>query len=113
MITLYGVPQCQKIRKTKALLETNGIDYTFVNVKKHPLTREELKKVVDQLGLQSVLNSKGPTFRKLGLKGQNLSEDELFEWLLKEQGMINRPLIKKGDVYWVGFDEQGVLNFVK
>lgn len=113
MIKLYGVPNCQKIRKTKALFEENAIEYEFVNVKKHPLTREELQAVVEQLGLENVLNSKGPTFRKLGLKGKNLSDDELFEWLLKEQGMINRPLIKKDNRYWIGFDEQGILNFVK
>ncbi len=113
MITLYGVPQCQKIRKTKKLLEDNGIDYVFINVKKQPLTREELQKIVDQLGLQSVLNAKGPTFRKLGLKDRNLSEEELFDWLLKEQGMINRPLIQKGNAFWIGFDEQGILDFVK
>ncbi len=113
MITVYGVPTCQKIRKTKALLEENGIEYQFVNVKKQPISREELQKVVEQLGLMNVLNYKGPTFRKLGLKGKNLSEEELFEWLLKEQGMINRPLIKKGEKYWVGFDEQGILEFVK
>ncbi len=113
MVIVYGVPQCQKTRKTKALLEANGIEYEFINVKKQPISREQLKKIVDQLGLASVLNAKGPTYRKLGLKDQNLSEDELFEWLLKEQGMITRPLIQKGEAYWVGFDEQGILNFVK
>ncbi len=113
MVIVYGVPQCQKTRKTKALLEANGIEYEFVNVKKQPISREQLKKIVDQLGLSRVLNAKGPTYRKLGLKDQNLSEDELFEWLLKEQGMITRPLIQKGEAYWVGFDEQGILNFVK
>jgi Spx/MgsR family transcriptional regulator len=113
MVIIYGVPQCQKTRKTKTLLEEHGIEYKFVNVKKQPINREELKKIVDQLGLQNVLNSKGPTFRKLGLKERNLDEEELFKWLLKEQGMINRPLIKNGDRYWVGFDEQGILNFIK
>ena len=113
MVTLYGVPTCQKIRKTRALFEENGIDYQFVNVKKQPLSREELKAVVDQLGLEKAVNSKGPTYRKLGLKDKNLSDEELFEVLLQEQGMITRPLIKKGDRYWIGFDEQGILDFVK
>jgi Spx/MgsR family transcriptional regulator len=108
--------ECRPVRKyerQKHCSRKNGIDYRFVNVKKQPISREELQKVVEQLGLMNVLNYKGPTFRKLGLKGKNLSEEELFEWLLKEQGMINRPLIKKGEKYWVGFDEQGILKFVK
>ena len=112
MIILYGVPTCQKIRKTKALLEELNVEYQFVNVKKTPISEEELRNIVNQLGLQNVVNSKGPTYRKLGLKDKNLDDEALFQILLKEQGMITRPLIKKGNKYWIGFDEQGIRNFV-
>ncbi len=112
MITLYGVPTCQKIRKTKALLEELHVDYQFVNVKKNPIPENELRTIVNQLGLEKVVNSKGPTYRKLGLKNQNLSDEQLFQILLNEQGMITRPLIKKGDQYWIGFDEEGIKQFV-
>ncbi|WP_081475038.1 arsenate reductase family protein [Caldithrix abyssi] len=112
MITLYGVPTCQKIRKTRALLEQLDIDYQFVNVKKTPIPEDELRTIVAQLGLDKVINSKGPTYRKLGLKNKNLSDEELFQILLKEQGMITRPLIKKGDRYWIGMDEEGIKQFL-
>ncbi len=113
MVTVYGVRACQKTRKSITLLKENSIEYKFVDLKKHPLNREELMNITDQLSLQNVVNSKGPTFRRLGLRGQNLSDDALFDWLLKEQGMINRPLIKKNSRYWIGFDVQGILEFVK
>ncbi len=112
MIVLYGVPTCQKIRKTKALLEQLNVNYQFVNVKKTPIPEEQLRTIVKQLGLQNVVNSKGPTYRKLGLKDKNLDDEALFQILLKEQGMITRPLIQKGDQYWVGFDEEGIKKFV-
>jgi len=112
MTVLYGVPNCQKIRKTKALLEQLNIDYQFVNVKKTPISEEQLRTIVKQLGLQNVVNSKGPTYRKLDLKDKNLDDEALFQILLKEQGMITRPLIQKGDQYWVGFDEEGIKKFV-
>ncbi len=112
MVTLYGVPTCQKIRKTKALLEQLNVEYEFVNVKKNPISESELRTIVQQLGLDKVVNSKGPTYRKLGLKDKNLNDEELFQILLKEQGMITRPLIKKGDRYWIGFDEEGIKQFV-
>lgn len=112
MVTLYGVPTCQKIRKTKALLEQLNVEYQFVNVKKTPIPEEQLRTIVKQLGLQKVVNSKGPTYRKLGLKDKNLDDEALFQILLKEQGMITRPLIQKGDRYWIGFDEEGIKQFV-
>jgi len=113
MIKLYGVPSCKKIRDTKTLFEKNAVKFESVNVKKAPISESQLRGIVDQLGLATVLNSKGPTFRKLGLKEKNLKDNDLFQWLLKEQGMISRPLIERNGKYCVGFDEQNILKFVK
>jgi len=63
--------------------------------------------------LDVVLNSKGATYRKLGLKTMDLKEEELLLWLVKEQGMIKRPLIENKGRFWIGFDEEGILGFVK
>ena len=65
-----------------------------------------------QLGIDLVVNSKGATYRKLGLKQKNLNEDELFEVLISEQGMIKRPLIENKGRFWIGFDETGILDFI-
>ena len=76
---------------------------------------EQLKEIADQLGIRAITNSKGPTYRKLGLKDKDLTDDELLEWLHKEQGMIKRPLIEKDGKYWVGakgFDEEAILSFI-
>ena len=66
-----------------------------------------------QLGIDVVVNSKGTTYRKLGLKQKNLNENELFEVLVSEQGMIKRPLIETKGRFWIGFDEAGIVDFVK
>ena len=95
------------------VLDENKIQYEFINFKKTPVSDSFLRDVVAQLSLDVVLNSKGATYRKLGLKKMGLNEDELFQWLLKEQGMIKRPLIEKNGRFWIGFDEQGILKFVK
>jgi len=74
-----------------------------------------LREIAGQLGVWAITNSKGPTFRKLGLKNKDLSDAELLEWLYKEQGMIKRPLIEKNGNYWVGvkgFDEEAILSFI-
>jgi len=113
VIKLYGVPTCQQIRKTKALFEENNISYEFVNVKKQPVSESFLRKVVDQLGLEKAVNTKGTTYRKLGLKNMDLDEEQLFQWLLKEQSMIKRPLIEKDGQFWIGFEPEGIMNFIQ
>lgn len=113
MINVYGVPTCDKIRKTLSLLAANKIEHSFINVRKTPLTKQVLKNIVTRLSLDVVLNRQGMLYRKLGLKDKGLSEGQLFEELFKEQGMIKRPLIEKNGNYHSGYDEQAILNFVK
>jgi len=113
LIHVYGVPTCDKIKKTQSLLDNNKIDYMFINVRTEPLTREKLAGVVDKLGLDIVLNRTGMLYRKLGLKEKNLSNEQLFMELFKEQGMIKRPLIERNGSFHIGYDEQAILSFVR
>ena len=114
MVKLYGVPACRQIQKSKKLFEEKNIDYEFVNVKKTPLSAVKLQEMVARLGLPAMVNSKGPTYRKLGLKGKVLSDDELVRILLENQNMINRPLLEKDGKYWIApkYDEQEMLDFI-
>jgi Spx/MgsR family transcriptional regulator len=111
MIKVFGVPSCNKIRNTKNVLDNNAIAYEFVNVKKTPVSSAQLKIIVEQLGIDKVLNKQGLTYKKLGLKEKNLSENELFDWLLKEQGMIKRPLIEKEGRYAIESDKDKIIEF--
>jgi Spx/MgsR family transcriptional regulator len=116
MIHLYGVPTCKQIRDSKTLFAEQNIEYEFTNVKKKPLTLKQLEDAASQIGLENLINSKGPTYRKLGLKNMNLSDKELLQWLLKEQGMIKRPLIHKNGKYWgnsKGFNKEAILDFIR
>lgn len=113
MIKVYGVPTCDQIKKTKLFLECENISFTFVNIRKEPLEREKLEKIINQLGLNIVLNRRGMLYRKLGLKDKNLSDRQLSEELFKEQGMIKRPLIEHQNGFHIGYDEQAMLRFLK
>lgn len=113
MIQVYGIKNCNKIRDTFTWLDDNNVDYEFVDLKKEPLTREELKSFADQIGLDVLINRRGMKWRQLGLKDKNLSDDELFEQLLEHQVMIKRPVLVKGEAILVGYDEDAFEAFVE
>ena len=113
MVYVYGIPNCDKIKKTKSLLDKEKIEYTFVNVRIAPIDKEKLSAVVSQLGLDTVLNRKGMMYRKLGLKDKNYTDDQLFNALLNEQRLIKRPLIENKNKFHSGYDETVILEFVK
>lgn len=112
MVEVYGIKNCDKIRKTKKWLSDNDIEYEFFDLKEEPLTREELEEFVYRVGLDTLVNKRGMTWRKLGLKDQDLSDDELFEILLDHQTMIKRPVLISGEAILVGYDEDAFETFV-
>lgn len=113
MIEVYGIKNCDKIRKTKKWLSDNDIEYEFFDLKKEPLTREELKEFVYRVGLETLVNKRGMTWRKLGLKDSKISENDLFEILLEKQTMIKRPVLISGEAILVGYDEDAFEKFVE
>ncbi len=112
MLHLLGIKNCNKIRDTRKWLEGKKVDYAFINVKKDPLSRDELDELRIKVGLDSLVNRKGMKWRQLGLAGKDLSEDELFDILLENQTMIKRPVLIKGDAVLVGYDEASFEAFI-
>jgi Spx/MgsR family transcriptional regulator len=113
MIQVYGIKNCNKVRDTFSWLKENGVEYEFIDLKKEPLTREELQEFVDRLGLDVLLNRRGMKWRQLGLKDKNLSESELFDQLLEHQTMIKRPVLVKEQAVLVGYDEDAFEAFIE
>jgi Spx/MgsR family transcriptional regulator len=113
MIQVYGIKNCNKIRDTLKWLKTNDVEHHFYDLKKEPLTREELEEFVHRIGLDVLLNRRGMKWRQLGLKDKNLSDDELFEQLLEHQTMIKRPVLIKGEAILVGYDEEAFEEFIQ
>lgn len=112
MLKVYGIKNCNKVRDTFKWLEENDVDYTFVNLKMEPLSEAKLDEFVHKVGLDVLVNHRGTTYRKLGLKDKNLDEDQLFDQLLEHQTMIKRPVLELNDAVLVGYDEDAFDAFV-
>ena len=112
MVQVYGIKNCDKIRKTLKWLKDKEIEHHFYDLKKEPLTREELEEFVHRIGLDVLVNRRGMKWRQLGLKDKDLSDDELFDQLLEHQVMIKRPVMIKDEAILVGYDEDAFETFI-
>jgi arsenate reductase len=111
-ITLYGITNCDTVKKARGWLTGKGLDYTFHDYKKSGVDRSKLRRWVDEGGVDRVLNRKGPTFRKLDddLKA-GLDDPERAVALMSDHtSAIRRPIVEyaneDGEGLLIGFDEQ-------
>tara|TARA_R100001143_G_C3361367_1_gene137087 strand:- start:23430 stop:23771 length:342 start_codon:yes stop_codon:yes gene_type:complete len=113
MIQVYGIKNCNKIRDTLRWLKEREIEHTFYDLKKEPLTREELEEFVHRIGLDVLVNKRGMKWRQLGLNDRDLEESELFNHLLEHQTMMKRPVLINEEAILVGYDEEAFESFVE
>ncbi len=104
MTTIYGIKNCDTMKKARVWLEAHKIAYEFHDYKSAGIDRARLEKWVKALGWETVLNRAGTSFRKLPDKDkEGLSEKKAIALMLAQPSMIKRPVIEKGARLLVGF----------
>jgi len=104
MITIYGIPNCDTIRKARKWLTEKGIEYEFHDYKKLGVPEKELKLWVKKLGWETILNKRGTTWRKLDEKTKNsVTEESSIKIMLDNPSIIKRPILVKDNLLLVGF----------
>lgn len=94
MTTLYGIPNCDTMKKARTWLDTHGVAYTFHDYKKAGIDRATLTEWVDTLGWETLLNRSGTTFRKLpDADKANLDAPRAIDLMLAQPSMIRRPVL--------------------
>ena len=106
MTTLYGIPNCDTIKKARKWLDANGVDYQFHDFRKDGLERTQLESWVDELGWEVLVNKRGTTWRQLpdDIKN-NIDRDNAINAMLESPAMIKRPVLDLGDKRVVGFKD--------
>jgi Spx/MgsR family transcriptional regulator len=106
MPTLYGIPNCDSIKKARAWLDAHGIAYDFHDYKKAGLDEARLRAWVAELGWEQLINKRGQMWRKLEpAVRDNLDEDGAIRVMLETPSIIRRPLLDAGDARHIGFSE--------
>ena len=102
--TLYGIPNCDTVKKARTWLEGRGVDYVFHDYKKAGIDRASLEQWCDEHGWETVLNRAGTTFRKLPEADRaDLDQDRAIALMLAQPSMIKRPVLDLGERRIVGF----------
>lgn len=112
MLHVIGIKNCDTIRKTRKWLSENEVEYEFIDLKKEPLTIDEINELSFKVGLDVLVNKRGTTYRNLGLKDKELSDEEMIKVLEQNQSMIKRPVLTLDEAVLVGFDEEAFKNFI-
>ena len=101
---LYGIPNCDTVKKARVWLDQHGVAYAFHDYKKAGADRAKLEQWVDEHGCETVLNRAGTTFKKLpDADKANLDRDKAVALMLAQPSMIKRPVLDLGDRRLVGF----------
>lgn len=104
MTTLYGISNCDTIRKAKKWLADNDIEFQFHDYRKDGLSEKDLRRWCKQLGWEKLLNKRGTTWRKLDPAQQAAINEALaIELMLEQPAMIKRPLLIDGKNHLLGF----------
>ncbi len=105
-VTIYGIKNCDTMKKAFTWLEKNKVDYVFHDYKKEGAPPAKLKAWSKQVGWEKLANSRGPTWRKIPeAERENLNEAKALALLEKNTSAIKRPVIEAGATLLVGFDE--------
>jgi Spx/MgsR family transcriptional regulator len=103
-VTLYGIKNCDTMKKARAWLDAHGVAYQFHDYKSAGIDRARLEAWCDELGWEALLNRAGTTFRKLGpAEKENLSVAKALSLMLAQPSMIRRPVLERDGRRLVGF----------
>tara|TARA_R110000772_G_scaffold41328_21_gene95965 strand:+ start:618 stop:959 length:342 start_codon:yes stop_codon:yes gene_type:complete len=106
MITLYGIPNCDTIKKARAFLNQHAIAYEFHDYKKQGIGAPLLKQWCHEFGYENVLNRRGTTWRKLDAETKDQINEESAITLMQElPSLIKRPILVKDSKFLLGFNQ--------
>lgn len=106
MTKLYGIPNCDTMKKARKWLEANDVNYEFHDYKKLGVNEAQLRGWVNELGWEVLLNRRGMMWRKVpGEVKEGIDEESAIGLMLETPSIIKRPVLESGDSLLVGFDE--------
>ena len=103
-VTMYGIKNCDTIKKARSWLDKRGVEYRFHDYKAEGVSKSDLEKWSKDAGWELLLNRAGTTFRKLPDDAkENITQKKALALMLAQPSMIKRPVLDVGGRLTVGF----------
>jgi Spx/MgsR family transcriptional regulator len=104
--TLFGIPNCDSIKRTRKWLENHNIDYQFHDYRKDGLDKLLVAAMLEAIPLEILINKRGTTWRQLPIGVQkSLSASNAGALMQAHPAIIKRPLLRKNQHWIAGYDE--------
>lgn len=106
MTTLYGIPNCDTVKKAQRWLNDNNVEFAFHDFRKDGLTQAQLEQWVAALGWEALLNKRSTSWRQLSDEVKNnIDEASAIREMLATPTLIKRPVLATGDTLHAGFKD--------
>ncbi|MDT8398103.1 MAG: Spx/MgsR family RNA polymerase-binding regulatory protein [Pseudomonadales bacterium] len=106
MLNMYGINNCDTIRKARNWLDQHRLDYHFHDYKKNPPTEKMIRSWCREIDFNDLINRKGSTWRKLPDTAKaSLDLEKAVQLMCENPSLIKRPLLDTGTAKIVGFDQ--------
>lgn len=113
MYKMFGIPNCETVKKARTYLETKKIAYEFVDFKKSAPDTKDIQRWAEKFG-ELPVNKKGLTYKKYREEFELLSSARKVDFLTEHSSMIKRPILERqGKVLAFGFDEEAYSKALK
>lgn len=104
MITVYGIKNCDTVKKARKWLDARSIDYAFHDVREDGLERQAVAQWIDELGWENVVNKRSTSWKALDQKArENMDADSALDAVMSQPTLIKRPLLDTGKARYTGF----------
>jgi len=110
MIKVYGIKNCDSVRKAIKHLKSRDIAYEFVDFRETPVDASTVSSWLKGTDIKTLFNTRGTTYRTLKLKELDLNDIDKQQWLSKENMLIKRPVITVDNNVIVGYNESQYLE---
>ena len=106
MTILYGIPNCDTVKKARHWLDSHQVSYRFYDFKKEGIDNATLNKWIKKVGMDSLINRRGTTWCRLSAaEKQALDQNALTKLICEYPTLIKRPVVDTGSRILVGFDQ--------
>ena len=113
-VTLYGIKNCDTVKKARKWLDNNSVPYTFHDFRVDGINKTLVNNFLKQIDIETLINKRGTTWRKLSDKEKEIkNKTQAIELLFENPTIIKRPVIDVNKKYYIGFcdDTYKTINF--